>query len=155
MHLLSLLFLLMHPVHETVSEVEWNEQTKSVEVAVRFHRLDEEWILKQPVVKNFGDKFNAETPELSGDEASELGRRAMGYLGRHYRFKGFQDPKAIALYRWIGRKEEGAHVWWYFEVVSNDKTRPTLIDLTLLFEHNQNYTHRVVFLDQSPKTSVN
>ncbi len=34
----------MHPVHETVTEVQWNFKTHRMEVAVRLAAEDERWI---------------------------------------------------------------------------------------------------------------
>lgn len=148
--------LLLHPIHETVSELEWNEQSKSTEVALRLHGLDEQWILKQPVIQPPADAaspFKIEAEDEAG-EPDKVSRRAMNYLGRHYQFRGFGRPEAIPTYHWVGRKEEGAHVWWYFEVKSDDETRPTSIDVSLLFDHNTNYTHRILFLEATRRQSA-
>ena len=38
---------LLHPVHETVSELEWNAKTGRLEVALRLDALDEQWLREQ------------------------------------------------------------------------------------------------------------
>ena len=36
--------LLVHPVHETIAEIEWNDETKRLEVALRLDAIDDQWI---------------------------------------------------------------------------------------------------------------
>ena len=48
MNLFFILFsALLHPVHETVAEVEWNADTNRIEVALRLDALDEQWLAKK------------------------------------------------------------------------------------------------------------
>ena len=39
--------LLLHPVHETIAEIEWNEKTKRFEVAMRLDAIDDQWIRRE------------------------------------------------------------------------------------------------------------
>lgn len=151
----ALMFLLLHPVHETVTEVQWNPKTSSVEVAIRLDALDEEWIDKQ-----------TKPAETSKQEWR------IDYLRRRLRVSPLPTampsplPTASAAddapkpnltpddrYRWIGRQTEGAHVWWYVAITPASGKAPEWIDIQLLLDRNANYQHRVLFLDENPKRS--
>lgn len=130
---------LIHPVHETVAEVEWNPKTERLEVALRLDALDEQWLRKR----------------ADGD-AEDVAAWALPYLRDRFRIserpkKNEQDRTA---YRWIGRQAEGSHVWWFFEIGPEDKQRPSWIDVRLLLERERNYTNRILILDQAPRRSL-
>lgn len=133
-----LIAALLHPVHETVSEIEWNAETSRLEVALRLDVLDEQWLRKK----------------LGGKEP--VSQWAIGYLQQNFRVT--ERPKGkkpdSTTYRWVGRKEEGSHVWWYFEIEPPDKQRPTWIDQRVLLEREENYTNRILILDQTPRRSL-
>lgn len=132
-----LLTALLHPVHETVSEVEWNPQTHRLEVAVRLHVLDEQWIRRQ------------------ADREADLKDVATAYVKKHFRVGA--DAAATETnvtkdtYHWIGREEDGSHVWWYIEIEPVEHTEPRFLRVTMLFEHENSYVNRIVVLSRLPK----
>ena len=81
--------LLLHPVHETVSELEWNAETKRVEVALRLDTTDEQWLKQQ----------------VGGDD--ETGVWAVRYLRQKFRVTRSTKQQDRPRYRWIGRDDEG------------------------------------------------
>lgn len=125
-----LIAALVHPVHETVAEVEWNATDKHLEVGLRLDALDEQWLSKK----------------LAGGKP--IDQWALPYLQSRFRIQ--EQPKAdqpdTSKYRWVGRQEDGAHVWWYFEVKPSDGQRPQWIDHRVFFERNENFTNRVLIL---------
>ena len=135
---LFLTAVLLHPVHETLSEMEWNNKSKRLEVALRMHSLDEQWLRKQ---------HSQERPHSTW---------ATDYVRKHFRIsplpkKGKQEANK---YSWIGRQTDGAHVWWYFEIESPSKLPPNWIQQTTLLEREENYTNRVLLLHENPKRSL-
>lgn len=135
---LFLTAVLLHPIHETLAEVEWNEQSNRLEVALRMHSLDEQWLRKQ---------HSRERP---------IPIWATEYAAKHFRItplpkKGTGDTDK---YTWIGRQTDGAHVWWYFEIEGIANQPPTWIEQTTLFEREDNYTNRVLLLHEKPKRSL-
>ena len=127
--------LLMHPVHETVSEVQWNAKTKRVEVGLRLDVLDEQWIAKQ-----------------ISDGAKEDWHGA--FLTSQILFDPTADQRADSKVtgrriKWIGRKEEGGHVWWFFEAVCEDGIPPTSVQMRLLFDRDPSYQHRIIVLGKT------
>ena len=136
--------LLMHPVHETVCEVQWNAESKTTEVAIRLDGLDEEWIEKQ-----HKDTFSKSDTDW---------RQA--FLKAHVIFDPIRRGKS-ALWpsgrpiRWHGRKEDGAHVWWFFEVKGEPFEPPKNVQMRILFDRNKNYQHRIIVLGKNPDGSAN
>lgn len=130
--------VLLHPVHETTAEIEWNDNSKRLEVALRLDVLDEQWLRKR-----------------SG-RVGDVSQWAIGYLKQRFRVaeppkRGRPDPTT---YHWIGRDEEGSHVWWYFEIEPAQRSRPQWIDQRVLFEREEDYTHRILILDRVPRSSL-
>ncbi len=125
--------LLLHPVHQTVSEMEWNPQTRCVEVALRLDVLDEQWIDRQ-----------AEDRTRQGWQADYLRSRWSFGSGDVSAAKTRWAGKPI---RWVGRKQVGGYVWWFFEVVCDDGEPPTSVRTRLLFDREPGYDHRIVLLN--------
>ena len=127
--------LLMHPIHETVCEVEWNAKTNRVEVALRLDALDEQWI-----ATTIGAEVN--------------GQWQPKYLRSQLVFDPTSDKMGGSKWKgrpldWVGRKFEGGHVWWFFEVVCEDGRPPTVVQTRLLFDRHQDYQHRLVVLGRA------
>lgn len=130
-----LLTLLMHPVHETVAELEWNAESKRLEVALRLSLLDEQWIRQQhPKMEN-------------------VGQAAIEYLQKRFQVdpitsKRTAEEKAPR-YHWVGREEQGSHVWWYFEIEPSGGQAPKVISSRMLLERDDRYRHRVIVLGRN------
>jgi hypothetical protein len=125
---------LFHPIHETVSEVQWNTESLRFEVAIRLHGLDEQWIRRQ------------------AESRQSVEVTALAYLRKHFRIDdaATSTKPSTDTYHWIGREEEWPHVWWYFEINPRSSMPPTRVRQTMLFEHDRNYRHRVVDLSSTP-----
>jgi hypothetical protein len=137
---LPLAAMLLHPVHESVAEVEWNPQTARLEVALRLSVLDEQWIER---------KYKSDQPAVW----------AIDYLRRHVRVgpdtrltKPADQP--AAKYHWVGREQRGSHVWWFFEIEPRGRTRPAVIEQRMLLDRDENYANRVVVLGQEKRQAV-
>ena len=147
-----LVLLMMHPVHETVSEVQWNRETQRFEIALRLHILDQQWI------------------ENQADKTQKIENVALGYLTKTFRIRPIRDGKAEtnkdsksskAKIHWVGRSEEGSHVWWYFEVepvlangaLANEEPKFE-IEQRMFFERHEGFHNRVIFIGQLSKTAI-
>lgn len=138
--------LLMHPVHETFCEVQWNDETKRTEVALRLSIQDEQWIIKH---------HRDEQPETEADRKSQVPWQQR-FLNRQMVFDPVapneNQSRARATHwhasnapsRWIGRKEDGGYVWWFFEVSRKDEHPVRKIRSRLLFDLDETYQHRVL-----------
>lgn len=45
--LLFIAAFILHPVHETIAEIEWNNESQRLEVAVRLDAIDDQWIRRE------------------------------------------------------------------------------------------------------------
>ncbi len=144
-----LMIVLMHPVHETVTEVQWNPESRRYEVSMRLHILDQDWIEKrankEPLIENWAvdylsKKFvirsESEPSEIAGIESSSVK-------------KATATQKLI----WVGSREEGSHVWWFFEVEPSSAKLPHRLEQRLFFERNEGFSHRVLWIGELSKTA--
>ena len=131
-----LLALLMHPIHETIAEVEWNAESKRLEVALRLSALDQQWIART----------------TAKDES--IARWAVRYLQRHFLIASPDPKQQAATYYWIGCEEKGSHRWWYFEIEPASGERPINITQKMFFERNENYVNRVVVLSGRRRSAL-
>lgn len=134
-----LLAVLLHPVHETVAEIEWNSKTGRLEVALRLSVLDEQWIERQA-----GSKGSVQV-------------WATKYLESRFRIDpnaGKDEKKKSATYHWVGRQQQGSHVWWYFEIEPREQKRPSVISQKMLFDRNEGYVNGVVVLTKKTRRAV-
>ncbi|WP_442510724.1 DUF6702 family protein [Novipirellula sp. SH528] len=147
-----LVLLMMHPVHETVSEVQWNRETKRFEIALRLHILDQQWI------------------ENQADKTQGIEDVAVRYLNKTFRIRPIRDTKAEtnkdskpskAKIHWVGRSDEGSHVWWYFEVepvlpksAAASKEPKFEIEQRMFFERHEGFRNRVILSGELSKTAI-
>lgn len=68
--LLLLTTLLLHPVHETIAEIEWNAKTKRLEVALRLDSVDDDWI-RMEVARS----MRSQNPSLRETSAPPISER--------------------------------------------------------------------------------
>lgn len=137
--------VLMHPVHETLCEVEWNSEERCVEVAMRVDVLDEQWMKKK--------WLESKRPDPSGGHEASNWR--IDLLRQQFLFDPTTGPapdtkRTGRPLRWVGRKSEGAHVWWFFEVVCRDGRPPESAESTLLLDRHPDYQHHIVVLGNPP-----
>lgn len=74
--LFLLTFLVVHPVHETISEIEWNDDTKRLEVAMRVDAIDDQWIRKQSLSTYPGMRFEQLDRGASAGRGNTKGLRS-------------------------------------------------------------------------------
>ncbi len=72
--LLLLIALLLHPVHETISEVEWNPVTRRLEVALRLDVMDAQWLGKRV---SRAERVEPAEPAEAGKPSSRTKPRAL------------------------------------------------------------------------------
>jgi hypothetical protein len=134
----------LHPVHETVAEMEWNPESRRCEVALRMHALDEQWLMRDAKQASVQSKLAIEYLAATFQVANE----------DDFADQDLVDAKQLARYHWVGRHQEGAHVWWYFEIEPLEKKRPQWIRQRMFFERDQGYTNRIVVLDPQPRFAI-
>ena len=145
---------LLHPVHETVAEIEWNARSGCLEVAIRLDVLDEQWLRRLAVRAN-DERAKTAKDERAAKAKDQAERWELAYLRNRFRISempGKNKPDDVT-YRWIGRDQQRGHVWWYFEIEPGDKMPPAWLEHRVLFEKESDQSNRVVLLGGAPKTS--
>lgn len=127
---LLLTLALLHPVHATYAEIEWNADAKVLEVSLRLDPLDEQTIDK-----------------MAKPGVGHVDHRRE-YLAEHLQIERLKDdePPATGRYRWIGREEKSGYVWWYVEIKTRDGKQPRILRNDILLSHDQRYHHDVLLL---------
>lgn len=92
-----------HPAHSSLTEIEWNGQSQSFEVAMKLSIPDLEDAISAEDQKRF---------RIREDETTE--RRISQYLRKH--FTVTSSPAAALKHRWIGMELELHEAWFYFEL---------------------------------------
>ena len=138
----ALLFLLgsvmLHPVHETVAELQWDQTENSLQVALRLDTQDEQWLQKR-----YG-KADAKPWQV------DLLRRQYVFLMKPPKEQQAGEKQAIGMpIEWVGRQPEGAHVWWFFEVPCPNGQRPQWLYSQLLFDQSSTFLHRIIVLQDA------
>ncbi|EMI52971.1 DUF6702 family protein [Rhodopirellula sallentina] len=126
--------VLLHPSAESLAEVQWNASTRKVEVALRLRIADEQRLLQSVSSQS--------ATVILADEAA-LERAGLSVIRRRIGFgklndlqsptntsKQPQGTEVAKRYQWIGRRSEGGHAWWFFEIAT-PSGRPTHLRCTL------------------------
>ncbi|MEM9645331.1 MAG: hypothetical protein AAF989_10080 [Planctomycetota bacterium] len=177
--LTQLLFaVLLHPIHATHAEMEWNQESQRVEVALRLDPIDEQKIdrlgrhleAQASVSKPPSNQRTSHpmTSEKGRQKETPTIRRHLALLAAEFQFsspslaqldrqkttKWKGHPVPVANYRWIGREEKDGFVWWYFEIQPADGRKPTRLRQTLLFQTDRRYRHTVLILGEKKRLSL-
>lgn len=104
--------MLLHPAQESLAELQFNEKSQRVEVALRLSTTDEQQLLqsvsKSPIREVLRNQHDLEHAALT------LLRKRLRFGTRDGVNAAEFPAESADAYGWIGRQDEGAHVWWYF-----------------------------------------
>jgi hypothetical protein len=133
-----ILALLLHPVHATQAEAQWNTKTQRLEVSLKLQHIDVQRIL-------------AREPSAKGAKLSEAESmlRLQKYLEKHFRLES-KETDAGKLH-WVGSETEGASLWVFFEL-SPPAGQPWLLRNSVLLEFESDHTNVVSFLGEKRKS---
>lgn len=112
--------LLLHPTQETLCELQWNPESERIEIAFRLSLADEERLMKEANA-TLSKSGKRESETATGEKSSVDLKPQQLAFGRHMTFANddacLPAPKLenAAKYHWVGRREEGIHVWWFAE----------------------------------------
>ena len=110
-----------HPIHNSLTEMEWNPKTSAFEVAVGLWPDD---------LENALSKHSGEAVKI--DEAENLDELLSDYL--QARFK-LSDEKAKPIkFRWVGHEIGRRKVWVYMEFSTKSDPEKCVLQNTLLHE---------------------
>jgi len=92
-----------HPAHTTVSEAEYNAESRKLEVALRLRPEDLDMALSQRVGRNL---------VLEREPEKTLDSLCAAYVAETFRI----EPKTEAPLAWVGLEFEERDIWLYFEL---------------------------------------
>jgi hypothetical protein len=132
-NIVSLLFYI-HPIHVTVTEIEFDEKSKALEIVMRVFMDDLETTLRSDLKQ----------PELDVSQPKNgltLDQMAATYVTNH--FKITLDNKPVQV-KYLGHEEEGDAFIFYIEVSNVKKWKTIQIRndmMTSSFEDQSNLVH--------------
>lgn len=133
-----LTWMTMHPSHVTTCEMQWNAETHVVEVALRLAVADEAVLVPKIARLSPQDQAARAADVLAARMPLMAAKRTDAETGPAKKMPADDLVDAAVSadrYRWIGRQEEGFHVWWYFEFKPENGQPPARLRSTLLRHH--------------------
>lgn len=122
--LLSLSSLFMHPFYVSISNIDYNQQEKRIEVSCRIFYDD----LEEVLVAQEQQKIDLLQPKNRSEIDSALQR----YLTQHFTIR--VNNKAVPLH-YLGYEIIDDVAWCYLEAPHSRSIKTVVIDNTLLFAH--------------------
>jgi hypothetical protein len=123
-----------HPIHATVTTIEYNAKTKIFEMSCKFFADDLEEVIKRATG----------TQAFIGSGAKEvknLNALLEQYLRKHVRLEA--DGKPLTSWTFVGKELEGEAVWCYMELPATPSVKRLLVENTVLMELYDDQTNLV------------
>jgi hypothetical protein len=123
----------VHPFHASVGEVEFDAQSKKLEVAIRLSPVD----FEQALSSHFKEKIDLEKTDV-------IDQRITDYLQASFIWKNQADePYKIV---WVGKELDAKYLWIYFEIPVSDKAglEKSTLSNRICFENEREQTNTLV-----------
>jgi hypothetical protein len=118
---------LIHPFFVSMTDINYNDNNKSLEISVRIFTDDFENTLR----KYHQDKIDILHPA----NQEQMNVYVKDYIQQHLQMK--VDDKAVQL-SFVGYEQQSESIWTYFEVNKVDKVKKVEIVNNLLHDYNTN-----------------
>ena len=126
-------FVLLHPFHVSISEAEWNSESKRFEISMRLDPRD----LTLALAKLSGEKVDLE----NGPE-NVLKEHLVAYLSKKFKVEErpvesnstTSEGSTQARWRVVGIENEPRYVWLYLELETRKPPRSLHLSNQMLFE---------------------
>jgi len=116
---------LVHPFYVSMTDINYNEHAKSLEISVRIFTDDFENTLR---------KYHTEKIDILHPASKEqMNNYVNDYIQQHLQLK--INDKAVKM-NFIGYEEQSESIWTYFEVNNADKVSKVNIVNSLLHDYN-------------------
>lgn len=136
----SSLFYALHPFHVSIAEMEFDAETKKLEVALRVWPIDLEKVLRLK---------SKEAVDL--DKTENIDELIAAYLQESFLVqKEDSDPIKI---EWVGKEIDAKHAWLYFEIPV-DGPMDLLISNRVCFEAEPDQENTILFRHDSKRLSL-
>jgi hypothetical protein len=117
----------LHPIHVSVTNVDYNERTRALEISARVFVDD----LEAALLRGGAPALRIGTPR----EARETDARIAAYLAANLRIEGSGAPA------FVGKETEGGAVWLYVEIPQEGPPRALHVRNTLLMDLHPDQTN--------------
>lgn len=131
-----------HPFHVSVTEAEWNADTKRLEVAIRLSAEDLEAALNERAE----NKIALDDTETS-DEAVQA------YLKESFIVRRTEKDDPLEL-EWVGKEVTTKAAWLYFELAAPDGVEGFELTNRVLFDAEESQINTVNVKSQGRKASL-
>lgn len=123
-----------HPIHATITTIDYNAKTKSLEVSCKIFADD----LEEAVKRETGTQafIGAGTKEVKN-----LNALLEQYLAKHLRLQA--DGKPLQTRTFVGKELEGEAVWCYIEIPNVQGVKRLTVEQTVLTELYDDQTNLV------------
>jgi hypothetical protein len=124
----------LHPIHASVTTVDLNPKTRSLEVACKIFADDLEEVIRITTGVQLYIGSQKENPAQTTAKIEE-------YLRKHFRAEA--DGKPLSRWSFIGKEIEGDAVWCYLEVPNISKFKALTVSNTVLTDLHDDQTNLV------------
>jgi len=136
--------LLLHPGHSTRVEVQFNADSRTVELAMRIDHADLESALRKRLGRGIANE------SLTDDQAA---RWVAPYLRETLRIDG--EKIAESRFRWVGWERKRISSWVYAELTPEDTDTPSIaLSILTLYETEPELNHVVKIRGENSSTSA-
>ena len=140
------LYLSYHPFHVSVSEIYYNNETKSIEITHKFFIDDFEKSLK-----NYID--DSELQFKNRDDHTKNSKHIISYLFNHFEIS--INHKKVDI-NYIGSENNWEYIWIYQEIKKIRKIKEIIVDQRCLLDIHETQTNIVNFkYKQNKIVSIN
>lgn len=122
-----------HPIHATVTTIEYNAKTKAFELAVKIFADD----LEEAVKRATGTQLLLGSPK----EVKNSNALLEQFLHKNIRLEQGNTP--LQQWKFIGKELEGEAVWCYVEIPANEITKRLMVQNTVLTDVYDDQTNLV------------
>jgi hypothetical protein len=125
---------LLHPIHASITTVEFNPKAHTLEIACKVFADD----LEEAIKKTTGTQLylgSSKEPRTATAVIEE-------YLRRHVQFTD-EAKKPFARWKFVGRETEGDAVWCYLEVPNVQFVKQLTLSNTILLDLHDDQTNLV------------
>lgn len=133
-HLVELLVQEAHPIHASVTTVDFNPKTRSLEVACKIFTDD----LEEAIRKTSGVQLYIGSAK---ENPAQTTAKIEEYLRRHFRAEA--DGKPLPRWSFIGKEIEGDAVWCYIEIPNMPLLKSLTVSNTVLTDVHDDQTNLV------------
>ncbi len=130
-----------HPFHSALAEVELNEESNSLEVALRIDAIDFEQALRKQTNK-----------PVDLDKTKQAEPIVRSYVSKHFQLKS-ASGKALPQ-KWVGWELEGRNAWLYFEVPVNAPPQKVQVRFAILLDHAHRQVNMLALTQDGKRRTI-